>query len=63
MVKRSDPEPEPVTATTCRTCNRALWSNHADKNGNCVGCAEAPHTPTEEEFADLGRPATEGDTD
>lgn len=24
----------------CRTCHRAIWSNHVDENGNCVFCAE-----------------------
>jgi len=56
------PAQTPV-ATACSTCHRAVWTKDVDKDGNCIGCAEAPHKPTEREMADLGRPAEEGDTD
>jgi hypothetical protein len=31
--------------TTCATCNRALWSDDGDANGNCIYCRdEKPKT-------------------
>lgn len=42
----------------CKGCNRVVMVEHVDEEGNCGDCTRlAVHTPTEEEWADLGRPA------
>lgn len=32
--------------TTCKTCGRAVFSHHVDKDGNCVLCAPKPVVET-----------------
>lgn len=46
--------------TTCRSCGRAVMVDHVDARGDCVLHQSGPPAPaqaTEEEWADLGRPA------
>lgn len=47
-------------ATTCTQCGRAVLKTHVNAQGECIICvpdnSPEPHTPTENEMADLGRP-------
>ena len=31
--------------TTCRTCHRAVFAEHVDRDGNCCFCASPIPTP------------------
>lgn len=50
------PTLEPTTAQ-CKGCNRVVMIEHVDEEGNCGNCSRLTvHTPTENDWADLGRP-------